>query len=101
MTRTDTDRSRHRPVSARGQDLDLGHNAVPVVGSVGFDARLIMSPRAKSDGSDHRHQEPPGTQERALTAAVWFRTVARVAGPSIAMRIEFVVTMTPRQAGHA
>jgi len=38
MTQTDTDRSRRRPVSARGQDLDLGHTAVPVVGSVGFHA---------------------------------------------------------------
>jgi hypothetical protein len=45
-------------VSARGQDLDLDHNAVPVVGSVGFRAGLIMSPCAKSDGSDHRHRIP-------------------------------------------
>jgi hypothetical protein len=43
-------------VSACRQYLDLDHNAVPVVGSVGFGATLIMSPRAKPDGSDHRHR---------------------------------------------
>jgi len=84
-------------VSARGQDLDLDHNAVPVVGSVGLGARLIMSPRANPDGSDHRHRIP----DHRLTAAVWFRKVARVTGPSITMRIEFVVTMALRLAAHA
>jgi hypothetical protein len=86
-------------VSACRQYLDLDHNAVPVVGSVGFGATLIMSPRAKPDGSDHRHRIP--APDHRLTAAVWLRTVARVAGPSIAMLIESFGNMTSRLAVHA
>jgi len=62
---------------------------------------LAETPTDPTTGTGNPGTREPGNRVRALTAAEWLRTVGRVAGPSIPMRIEHVVTMTLHLTGHA